>query len=222
MLWGPRGLGGRNPICWLLVRAEQWWGGRRCSGRWGLSAGRGCGFGLSRCCRTGLGWGSGSEVGCGENYGSPPACPAAARPRRRSGPQAGAEFASSFREQGSSTCVRSSWPRWTRRCTPRRRPTPWRCLPGCVRRCWASPLPQVPRGLGVSPGLACRFGSAGSFQGCGFRLARWRQFLLAPGKAGLKPYKNNWKVLPSFPWDCEQADPVPALTCTARRAFSVP
>lgn len=73
--------------------------------------------------------------------GSPPACPAATWLRD-------AEFASSSWEQGSSTCVRSSWPRWTRRCTPRQRPTPWKCLPGCVKRCWVSPPPQVPRGLG--------------------------------------------------------------------------
>lgn len=66
--------------------------------------------------------------------------------------------------------------------------------------------------LAVPLGLACKLGSAGSFQGWGFGLAQWGQFLLAPGKAGLKPYKNNWKVLPCFPWDCEQADPVPALT----------
>lgn len=55
----------------------------------------------------------------------------------------GPQFSSPPREQGCSTCVRSSWPRWTRLCTPRRRLTPWKCLHSSVKRCWVSLLPQV-------------------------------------------------------------------------------
>lgn len=92
--------------------------------------------------------GKGSEVGCEENYGRPPACTAETQPWKCSCLQEAAHFASSFWKQGSSTCVRSCWPRWTRHCTPRRRLTPWRCLLGYVKRCWASLLPQVRKGLG--------------------------------------------------------------------------
>lgn len=70
-------------------------------------------------------------------------------------------------------------------------------------------VPATPGNAGLCGGPAH---TAGPFQSWGLRLA-WRGWdLLTPGRAGLKPHKNNWKILPHFLCDCKQADTVPAVT----------
>lgn len=159
-------------------------------------------------------WGSGSETRCGGNCGSLPCCAPALETLL---PAGGSSVCLLLLGTGLFNLRQIVLAKVDQALHTQTKADPVEVFARLCEEVLGVPATPGTQGLGgpalaVSLGLACKLGSAGSFQGWGFMLAQWGQFLLAPGKAGLKPYKNNWKVLPCFPWDGEQADPVPALT----------
>lgn len=187
-------------MAWQEVQRAGWWHSeKRCQGRQRLSAGTECGLGPGGC-----GWAGEADqkLGVGRTVGAPQ--PARLRPGLGDAPACGSSVCLLLLGTGLFNLRQIVLAKVDQALHTQTKADPVEVFARLCEEVLGVPATPGTQALGgpalaVSLGLACKLGSAGSFRGWGFRLAQWRRFLLAPGKAGLKPYKNNWKVSSLFP-----------------------